>query len=433
MPSNDCVIMALDAESYYERALQATYNHSIEDAISYMDMSISLSNDKALYLFYKIKILYLNGLKIDCAHLILSQFHYLYQNCSLEVFLEILDYYQSASECTSLDLATALHTLQIPSVLAYEYINLLENTTYNFHSKALEYKKAGNYLFCIDCCQLSLKFECNSISILHLQAECYLSVEDFQSAIDTFEQILTLYPQTTEITYSLGKAYMATHNFPKAISYLKQFLVTMPYHIEGLTHLGDCYIKSKEYTHAITIYNTLITLESFTPMYYLKLGEIYSFMNHMRTAQKYYRKANELQSQSTIDYSSIPVILPKSLKIVGLTFLIVLLQYGLFKIGILPSIVYDVTITVDQSTIPVNGYTDFEVSYKQFPPYSKLPTYEIVSTDPKIAAPIEGLDSLNGLCIGNCTFEVKFKNEVKAAFDIEVIEKSSKKISSKKH
>lgn len=420
MPSQTTKFTPIDATLYYHLAIEALDNNCITDALSYIDMAISLSPEKSLFLFYKIKILYLSNLKDECLTLILTQFHYLYTNCPLNTFCELLDYYQTLATCTMEELSVILVSSKVPSILAFEYTSILNTELPNFHSKALEYKKSGNFQDCIDCCEIALKFQPDSVTLLHLQADCYNSLEDYQTTIRLYEQMLTRYPLTSEITYPLAMAYMQDNNFLKAISYFKHFLHTMPTHIDSLFCLGNCYIITKNYSLALPIFNKLIEIDPLNSSYYLKLGETYQLMNRHYLSKRYYKQANIIKG----DFSSVDKSLfsfdSKLFKPSFILLLLLLLQFFLFKVGLISPFVYDINVIVQQSTISTNGFTDFKVSYKYFPTYAKEPTYTVTSNNPKIANIIDGLDSLNGLSSGKCTFEIKINGKPKTHFDISV-------------
>lgn len=423
MPYQDTANATINDAFYYNEAMKALNAGRIEEALSNIDMAISLSSNKPLYLIYKIKLLYSANLYTECNNLILNQLHYLYTYCSLKDFAQLLPYYQESCECSIDELAELFACHKIPPTLAYEYAMILETTDYNFHSKALEYKKAGNYKACVDCCKLALKLEPHSISLLHLQATCYMAMEDFKSIIQLYEEMISIHSLTSEIAYPLALAYMHENNLLKAIGYFKYFVQINPSHPEALSYLGDCYLKSQRYSEAIEVFEKLIESNTFIPTYYLKLGEIYTLLNRKRIANKYYRQANKLQTENFATSSSNKLFKWLPITLVGVIALII--QLYCFKAGIIPPLIYNVKVTVDNSIIPVNGFTDFEVSYSVFPGYAKMPTYEVISADSDIACVIEGLDALNGFKAGTTTFDVILGSKSRASFSIKVIEDPS--------
>ncbi|MEG0578450.1 MAG: Ig-like domain-containing protein [Niameybacter sp.] len=426
MPSQNTKSSPLTDLAYYQEALQHLHEERITDALNSINMAVSLATDKSLYVFYKIQILYLAKLTSECTSLILSHLHFLYTHCTLSQFTEILTDYQEICNCTTEDLADTLTLHHVPAILASVYPELVDVNDYNFHSKALEYEQSGNLEGCISCCHLALKFEPASISLLHLQATCYMTLKDYTQAILIYNQLLAVHTLTSEIAYPLGLAYMQIGNLKQAVSYFKQLLLETPRHIDGLVNLSECYIQLTDYKPAIPYLEKLTRLEPTNTTYLLRLGEIYNLLNRKHLAKKYYKLAHDLQQEksevapSFIKYSNIKHQIGLGLGV--LLLLLSISQFYLFNLGVLPSIIYQVDVAVNTSVIPVNGFTDFKVSYKQFPFYAKDPTFQIISTDSKIADVIEGLSSLNGFAIGKATFNVNLNDVTKTSFIIEVRE-----------
>lgn len=417
------------AEAYYHEAMCSLSKQDVTSALNYIDMAISLSSDKALYLSYKIKILYLTQLTSECTTLITQHLKFLYSNVCLQTFAQILQYLQDINEYTSDQLSDILTLHHIPNILAYEYHNLINYINYDFYTKALESNKNSNFKACIDYCHLSIRLSPNSIPLLHLQASACTAIQDYVHTIDLYEQMLLLDPSTSEVAYPLALAYIQTGEFSKAIPYLKQSLHKSALEELSLLNLGECYSKLKEYKNAIFYYKKFIAINTTDSHTYLKLGELHKLTRHPYQAKKYYKLATKLQKTVSITTThSLNSTINHSLKyikwLIGTTILIFVMysQFYLFHNGIIPSLVYAVDTSVSNSTIPINGFTDFEIHYKQFPSYAKKPEWNIISNNPNIADIIPGVNSLNGFSLGKATFNINLNNKPKAQFHINVRE-----------
>lgn len=412
------------AELYYEKALDCLAHQHTTSAINYIDLAISLATDKALYLYYKIKILYSSRLYSDCMILMNEHIRFLYNHCTLEDFSELLSFYQEISEYNTNELYDILALYEVPGILAAEYNSVLENTYYDFYNKAIESQKNDNLKVCIDYCNLALREDADSIPILHLQALTYSKLGDFNKSITIFEHILDLDNDFIEIAYPLALAYIQQNDFPKAITYLKKALYASPTETDIILNLGECYSKSKHYNYAILYYERLIAINPNHIDAYLRLGELYHLTHHPLQAKKHYKLATKLQKASntnilgdTKQSSSSPKYI---ILIISLSILILVSQYFLFKAGIIPSHVYDVTVAINPSEIMVNDFADFEISYNQFPSYAKDPNWVIISRQPEVADIIPNLNSLNGFAPGEAVFDILLNNKVKTSFTIQV-------------
>ena len=187
---------------------------------------------------------------------------------------------------------------------------------------------------------------------------------------------------------------------------------------------SECYSKSKHYNYAILYYEKLIVINPNHIDAHLRLGELYHLTHHPLQAKKYYKLATKLQKASNTNTLEDAKCSSSSKKyiilIISLSIFALASQYLLFKAGIIPSHVYNVSVAVNPSKIMVNDFADFEISYNQFPSYAKDPDWVVISRQPEIANIIPNLNSLNGFAPGEAIFDILLNNTLKTSFTIQV-------------
>jgi len=103
----------------------------------------------------------------------------------------------------------------------------------------------------------------------------YFSLREYQKSIDSYEKILEIDPNSSEIYYNLGSAYQALGEFNEAIGYFKRLLQLYSQDIEIHFKLGVCYYSLNKHKHAINYLEKVIDITPEDPESLTLLGLSY--------------------------------------------------------------------------------------------------------------------------------------------------------------
>ena len=282
------------SENYFKDSLKHLHNNEPEECIGTIDIAISLSPQKAFYIYQKIKMLYALKLYDTCISMIVSNIRLLYTYCSLFTFSEVLSYYVSASECSESDLSSILLSNNIPRSLANEYTLILKNPRYDFTGKAFDAKANSEYAICCEYCQLALKQENNDLSLLLLKAECHTALGQPLEAIRTYKIILLLDGEHILSLTNLSQLFMKQSLFEESLFFAEKLTELSPDNIEYLDLKGSNFLYLRKCDEAIKVFEKIIELSPDYKKAYISLSEIYKHLKQSKLSKHYLKLANKL-------------------------------------------------------------------------------------------------------------------------------------------
>lgn len=281
-------------ENYFQDSLNHLEHNEPEECIGAIDIAISLSPQKAFYIYQKIKMLYVLKLYDPCASMIVSNIRLLYTYCSLFTFSEVLCYYANASKCSETDLSSILLSNNIPRSLANEYIFILKNPRYDFTGKAFEAKANNEYAICCEYCELALKQEDNDLSLLLLKANCHTTLGQTMEAIRTYKTILSLDSKHEESLNSLTELFMKENLFEEAFPHAEELTQLFSDNMAYLERKGILLLNLRKYNDAIPVFEQLIQLIPNHKEAHLKLASIYKHLKQPKLTKHYLKLANKI-------------------------------------------------------------------------------------------------------------------------------------------
>jgi len=109
----------------------------------------------------------------------------------------------------------------------------------------------------------------------------YFSLGEYQKSIDSYEKILEIDPNSSEVYYNLGSAYQALGGFNEAIIYFKKLSRLYSQDIEIYFKLGVCYYGLNKHKQAINYFEKVIDITPEDPESLTLLGiSYYSIGKH---------------------------------------------------------------------------------------------------------------------------------------------------------
>ncbi len=88
----------------------------------------------------------------------------------------------------------------------------------------------------------------------------YFEQENYEKAIELYDEYLTLHPNHVITWYNRGRCYESMENYAFAIHDYKKVLDIDPHHIEAILSLAQCYYKEEKYNVAADLCDQAVSL-----------------------------------------------------------------------------------------------------------------------------------------------------------------------------
>jgi len=265
------------------------------EAINLIDLAITYAAKKEFYMYQKVKILYVACLYSKCSYYIEENLTCFYKYCSLNIFSQVLHYYQQSCQASTDSLKQLLIQKDIPSVLADKYVAILNKKDVGFLEKATDAMDQSDYATCIDYCNLLLKQNAPPIPAYLMKAKSHQILEQYNLAIKAYKKALILQPNLASIYYNLALIMMALKQYAKAISYSQQALRIEPFNLVYRNLLAEGFYKWRKYDSALLYFKKVIGLNPNCREAYLRIADIYHLTQKPKKARKYYKKLLQLK------------------------------------------------------------------------------------------------------------------------------------------
>ncbi len=207
-------------------------------------------------------------------------------------------------------------------MLGYAYLNLEQyNFALNAFDKAykldpeksetqyflgLTYYELNNLDSAIAYLEVSIKngFE-PKIQALQKLAEIYMEEEDYDKSVKTYEKILKINDSDIESFIKPVWLYLEFLDKPKtALELAEKASIKHPDDARTYNLLGWAYIGNKDYDNAAVNLKKSIDMDKSLPEPYYNFGRLYEEQRQYEKALKFYKKAYELDSESSIGVMS---------------------------------------------------------------------------------------------------------------------------------
>ncbi|OOB77177.1 MAG: hypothetical protein BEN19_02340 [Epulopiscium sp. Nuni2H_MBin003] len=280
------------AQHYFLYSCDLIKQGNLDEAIKYLDLAITISDDKMEYLVKKFQLLNDYHCVDTYITLFSTQLPFLYAQLPLNIFCELFKNYLDIFSVDEEYLGALLKEHNIPAVLAYAYNDILHST--EFTTPMYYYFYAKEYDTALDYSLLHLKSNPFTLEILLLQARCLKELNDIPNSIKKYNEIIKLYPTCKDAYLELGFLNYISKQFSLAASLLKQAVKHGHSEQVCVEVIADCYLNNKEYETAINYFIRALTMSSNLTITHKKLAECYSAINkpmlskkHLKLSAKY--------------------------------------------------------------------------------------------------------------------------------------------------
>ncbi|OON95384.1 MAG: hypothetical protein ATN36_08615 [Epulopiscium sp. Nele67-Bin005] len=284
------------AEEYLASAQKFLEQDNIKSALEHIDLALTISPNKPMFLVYKLDFLYNANLHEQFLHLFTMQLSYLYHNLSIVEFAHLLENYQKCSQFSSDYLTAILKESKVPSILANLYLELSSGSDLDYRYYAHECFDVEEYEFALDYSRLALKIEPTDLELLLLQAKCYTGLGLLKQSSFYYSKIIDEYPSQPQALRDLGFLHYTEESYVSAIGYLNRALKTNVDIDFCLEYIAHCYFKLKNYPKAIEYYERWKEFSTDLVRTHTLIGDCYLLLNKRRLANKHYYLAKNHQN-----------------------------------------------------------------------------------------------------------------------------------------
>ncbi|VVH59756.1 hypothetical protein BAZOLSSOX_1017 [uncultured Gammaproteobacteria bacterium] len=125
----------------------------------------------------------------------------------------------------------------------------------------------------------------------HNRGNIYMSLGEYQKAINDYDQTIALDPKNDNALSSRGAAYFGLGEYQKAINDYDQAITLNPKDDNAFSNRGTAYTYLGEYQKAINDYDQAITLNPKNAKHFVNLGIIYANLSEHQKAIENYDQA----------------------------------------------------------------------------------------------------------------------------------------------
>ena len=135
----------------------------------------------------------------------------------------------------------------------------------------------------------------NSIYMLVLKAESNTQGQDYNKAIEEYQQVLAKDPSFPGIHFALGENYYGKVDFPNAEKELRLALQEDPNHPKANYYLADILVKSGRLNEAVPLLELSVPADPGFMKGYFLLGKCYAAQGKLPEALNLLQKATEME------------------------------------------------------------------------------------------------------------------------------------------
>ena len=130
---------------------------------------------------------------------------------------------------------------------------------------------------------------------LRKQGDHYFQKNQFDIAIQKYQESLSIQPDQVDILFNLGVSYLRLGHLDSAIGWLKKTIQHDPKDDRAYNNIGIACQRLGETHLAIDAFETAIQYNGSSPQYYYNLGNAYKADQSLEKAEKCYKKAIDIQ------------------------------------------------------------------------------------------------------------------------------------------
>jgi len=184
----------------------------------------------------------------------------------------------------------------------------------NDFNLAIQNHQKGNYKKAEDIYKKLLRQSSSNINVLYYYGLLSAQLKKYDQALNLLKRSLELNPEDAaikDIYLVLGEIYLNLNDVNTAINYYKEVLTSDPFNLIANYNLGNIYLQLSQPTSAIEHYHKAMTNKTNEVDIYKKLIEAYSKTEDIDNIINCYQKLIELQPNNAENYFNIAIHLNK--------------------------------------------------------------------------------------------------------------------------
>ncbi|MNO19128.1 TPR repeat-containing protein YrrB [compost metagenome] len=131
-----------------------------------------------------------------------------------------------------------------------------------------------NYREALDNFKKQMDIEASS-SCLNYIGCCYLGLEEYFLALQTFNEVIAIEPNWEQPVVNIGRVYLRMQQFKNAFKYLDKGLKMNVQNPDSLFYMGVYYLNSHDYEYAIKYFSQSVQVDEQQSEPHLNLGLCY--------------------------------------------------------------------------------------------------------------------------------------------------------------
>jgi protein O-GlcNAc transferase len=128
---------------------------------------------------------------------------------------------------------------------------------------------------------------------------CYSLLNQYDKAIQFYEDALKETPTDNDLIFNLGFAYKFRNDFAKSNEYFMKVLAANPDDVDANVQVGDNLFRDKKFTEALPYFEKVTQLQPENPDGWEGLGRTYTFMGNKAKAEEMLKKTEMLRKAKT--------------------------------------------------------------------------------------------------------------------------------------
>ena len=147
-----------------------------------------------------------------------------------------------------------------------------------------------------------LKIDPNHLTSHYNLGALFLSLGEFQKAINSYEKVIIIDPNYSKVHYNLANVFSVMREYQKAISSYEKAIENDSNCINSHNNLGLVFDKIGEHKKTIDCYKKAIEIDPRYVNSYNNLGVVFQKLNDNSKAKSYFKKAIEIDPTYTNAY-----------------------------------------------------------------------------------------------------------------------------------
>ncbi|OON99825.1 MAG: hypothetical protein ATN35_10595 [Epulopiscium sp. Nele67-Bin004] len=284
------------AEEYYQTALTLFEQSKIEEAINYIDLAVTVGENKMTYLIKKIELLHVFECNDEYIRTFTAHIKLFYDQLNLKEFCIFFNYYVQIFHMEDEYFFAILKEAELPTMLYHLHKQIAMGGEVLYAEEALRAFDDKKYVQASEYAQLAQKDSNISLDTLLIGARSFKFIEEANRAITQYKYIINDFPEDKYSYFELGTIYYLSNNYGEALSLLKTAIKYGYDQRDCVEPMADCYYYLENYSTAVVYLKKSIKTSTNLHSTYSMLAKSYEKLNKPLQVKKYNKLAKKYQT-----------------------------------------------------------------------------------------------------------------------------------------